>query len=146
MNHRDNRRRRFFANAFHRQLFFLVYLGAVVPMLLAVIGVYYVIFHILADEMVFPEAIISNVFPAAQKALAFFAVAVPVAALVILIIAYKVTHQIVGPFDRLVNELDLCARGPTSRRLSLRKGDKFWPLVNRINLVLDQWEKTAQPR
>lgn len=135
-------RRQFFANKIHRELFLLFFCVSVVPVLIATVILSYLIFGIMAEQMLFPEAIAYNIFPAAKKVLLILFVALPILIALLLILAYKITHKIVGPFDRITRELGEYVEGKKKGHIDLRKGDKFWPLVNQINLLIDRLDNS----
>ena len=131
-----NRGKVFFANQMHRNLFFLVFFASLVPTIITAIFLFYLIFNITADQVGIPEAIAYNIIPAAHRVVGVLSILTPVIILGILIFAYKTTHKIVGPFDRIIRELDECIRGTREGPIMLRKNDKFWPLVEKINILL----------
>ena len=61
------RKRHNIANRFQRKILTLVFFSTVVPMVIAVVCLYYLIFNAVADEMAIPEAIGYTLIPAAQK-------------------------------------------------------------------------------
>ncbi len=142
MNKHFQRGKQFFANQMHREIFWLFFLALFIPTVITTVSLFYLIFNITAQELGIPEAIAANILPAAQKVTVILLVALPVTTVIILILAYKVTHRIVGPFDRVVRELDEHLKGTRDGHISLRKNDKFWPLVNRINTLLDKLRKS----
>ena len=61
-------------------------------------------------------------------------------------IAHKITHRMIGPFDRIVRELDECVKDRRHGPIRLRKHDKFEPLVEQINILLDKLkDSTTEP-
>ena len=141
MNDQSNRRRQFFANKFHRQVFLLFLLAALLPTALAVIALYYLIFGIAAIEAGMPETIAYTLIPAAKKVAIVLLSATPVIFIALLILAHKLTHTAIGPYDRIVDELDECLEGKRRGPLLVRKTDKFLPLVERINKLLNKLNK-----
>jgi sensor histidine kinase YesM len=133
-----DRRKKFFANPMHRQTFMLVLMAALVPATIVTICLYYLIFGIASAEIGFPEAIAYTILPAAKRVTAILLATTPVALLVILIFAYKITHRIVGPFDRIVYELDAHIKDRRHGHIKIRKSDKFHALVEKINHLLDK--------
>lgn len=133
-----DRRKKFFANPMHRQTFMLVLMAALIPAAIVTICLYYLIFGITSAEVGFPEAIAYNIIPAAKRVTAILLVTAPLALLIILIFAYKITHRIVGPFDRIVYELDAHIKDRRSGHIKIRKSDKFHALVEKINHLLDK--------
>ena len=134
----NNKRKRIFANTLHRNLFLLVFLAALVPTIIITFFLYYLIFNVTASQMFFPEAIAYNIIPAAKKVISILAIVLPIFILIILTLAYKTTHTIIGPFDRILRELDKCIEGTKKGPIKLRKKDKFFPLIERINKLLDK--------
>lgn len=135
---KEIRGRRLFANKLHCQMFLIVFLASIVPVLMTTIGLFYLIFDITADQMGIPEAVASNVIPAAQRVTGILLTVMPLVVLVILTFAYKITHRMVGPFDRILRELDECVKGVRQGPIIVRKTDKFWPLVDKINQLLEK--------
>lgn len=133
-----NRRKSFFANTIHRKLFVLVSLAALVPTIIVSVSLYYLIFNITAEQMGIPEAIAYNIIPAARRVINILLIAAPLTMLAILIIAYKVTHKIIGPLDRINRELNEALVGQKIGPIIIRKTDKLWPLVDKINKLLAQ--------
>ena len=132
------KRKKLFANKMHRDIFLLILLASLLPAIIVAICLYYLIFSVTASQFAIPEAIAYNIIPAAKKVTFILLVAAPISILVMLIFVYKITHKIIGPFDRIVQELDECMKGKREGRIVIRKADKFWPLVQRINKLLDK--------
>jgi len=134
-----DRRKKFFANPMHRQTFMLVLMAALIPAIIVTICLYYLIFGIASAEAGFPEAIGSIIMPAAKQVTAILLLTAPLIITIILIFAYKITHRIVGPFDRIVYELDAHIKDRRkSGPIRIRKSDKFHELVEKINHLLDK--------
>ncbi|MDP1853184.1 MAG: hypothetical protein Q8L26_03115 [Candidatus Omnitrophota bacterium] len=139
MKKNENRRkRRIFANQLHKEVLLLVFLAAIIPVIIVSLCLYYLIFNITASEIGIPEFIAYNIIPAAQKVTLILLVSAPTIIFLILIFAYKVSHKIVGPFDRIIRELDEIIEGKKKNHIALRKSDKFCPLVEKINKLLDK--------
>jgi hypothetical protein len=134
----NERRKKFFANPMHRQTFMLVLMAALIPATIVTICLYYLIFGITSAEVGFPEAIAYNIIPAAERVTTILLLTAPLALLIILIFAYKITHRIVGPFDRIVYELDAHIKDRRKGHIKIRKSDKFHALVEKINHLLDK--------
>ena len=62
--------------------------------------------------------------------------------------AFNRTNKIVGPIERVTRELDDRIAGTTSGPITLRPGDQIIPLVDRINMLLQERDdlKTTPPR
>ncbi len=141
MNNLRNRRKRFFANNIHKEIFLLVFFAALIPVFITTILLYYLIFNITAEQVGIPEAIAYNLLPAAQRVIGILLVTTPGAIILMLIFAYQISHRIIGPYDRIIREIDENLKGTRHGPIVLRQGDKFWPLVNLINELFDQSRK-----
>lgn len=135
---KKNKRRKFYANKLHKDIFTIVFIAAVIPATIVAVCLYYLIFYITAEQIAIPEAIAYNLIPAAKKVIKIVLFAAPVSILTILILARSITHKIIGPFDRIVRELDEHAKGKKEGHINIRRGDKFQPLVDKINKLLDR--------
>jgi methyl-accepting chemotaxis protein len=126
-----NRRKKLFANEIHRELFLLILTIGLLPMLLMAILVCYLIFGLGAgpgaEQYVIPARLASILF-----------VAMPIIMLIIIICAHKIVHMIVGPYNRIVKELGEYIEGKRQGRLAIRRGDRFGPLVDNINKLIDK--------
>ncbi|HDZ77557.1 MAG TPA: methyl-accepting chemotaxis protein [Candidatus Omnitrophica bacterium] len=143
MNKTKNRRKKIFANKLHRNIFLLVFFASLLPATLVTFSVYYLIFNVLAEQFVFPEAIAYSIIPATEKVTNIILAATPISISLILVIAHRITHRIVGPFDRIIRELDKRIEGNTNEAITLRDNDKFLPLVERINKLLNKINTTG---
>lgn len=137
-DNKKNRRIKFIANRLQKDILVLVFLAAFVPMIVVSIVLFYLIFNITAQQMVIPENIAYNLIPAAKIVTNILLFAAPISVVVIVFLSYKITHRIVGPFDRILKELDECIDGKKRDLIVLRTNDKFQPLVDRINKLLSQ--------
>lgn len=139
---KKSRRFRLFANKIHRNIFLLVFVAAFLPAFICCTALFYLIFNITANQLGIPEAIAYTLIPAAEKVIYIISSTAPVCIIAILILAHKISHKIIGPFDRIEKELFECVKGNRRETLKVREGDKFWPMVNKINMLLLQlWEK-----
>ncbi len=65
----------------------------------------------------------------------------PVTSALLFCWAFYLTNRIVGPVDRLINELDARLQGTASGPVILRPKDLLLPLAERINSLIAAWEK-----
>ncbi len=70
----------------------------------------------------------------------------PVMAAAIFFWAFHLTNRMVGPVERMINELDARLRGTASGPIVLRPKDLLIPLADRINLVIAEWENLKKPQ
>jgi len=136
VNKESCKRKRFFANKLHEEIFITVFFATLVPMLLVTILLYYLIFQITAEQFGIPEAIAYNIIPAARQVTLILLITTPVAVVALMYLAHKLTHRLVGPFDRIIRELDDRIINNKKDPIIIRKKDKFVPLVDKINKLL----------
>jgi len=136
-----NRRKKVFANKMHKVIFMLVLVAAFLPMIFMTVVLYFLIFNITAEQIGMPEMIAYHVLPAAKKVMSILLLTAPVVAAVILYFVHKITHQIIGPFDRIVRELNERVIDTKKGHIIIRNTDKFWPLVEKINKLIDKLER-----
>lgn len=141
MNKQNKRRKLFFANKIHREIFIIIFCAAIFPAIITAFSLFYLFFQISAEQLGIPESIAYNLIPVAQRVITILFVATPISILIILIFAHKITHKMIGPFDRIVRELGESIDGTRQGPIILRKGDKFWPLVDKINILLEELKK-----
>ena len=133
---KNNRRQQLFANKLHRDTFVMILLSSVLPLFLVTLALYYLVFQITAEEVAIPEVITYTLIPAARKVIIILLLATPAIIIALMVIAHRLTHSLVGPFDRIVRELDDRLNNNKREPIVLRKKDKFLPLVERINKLL----------
>ena len=136
-----NKRKRIFANRMHRDLFLIILLASLLPTIIVTICLYYLIFSVTASQFAIPEVIAYNLIPAAKRVTIIILVSAPILISAIMIFAHKITHKIIGPFDRIVRELDEFIEGKKVGHIVIRQTDEFVPLVERINKLLDRLKK-----
>ena len=135
---KTKRKKFVFANKMHRDLFLMFFLAAFVPSTLITVSLYYLIFSITSTQVGIPEAIAYNILPASRKVFNILLFTAPLSILIILYAAYKLSHKIVGPYDRILRELDKRIQGKKYTHIGIRKHDKVGDLIKRINKLIDQ--------
>ena len=70
----------------------------------------------------------------------YVAVLFPVLVTALLYWAFHGTNKLVGPIERITQELDRCIEGQKSGPIVLRPGDHLIPLVDKINGLLQERE------
>jgi hypothetical protein len=135
-----NMRKRIFANKFHKDIFLLLFMASLIPTLAVTVYLYHLILSVIAlkiDERVLQYNLVFVV----NKATLTLIITAPVIILGMLLFTNRLTHSIVGPFDRLISELDKHIESKKEGHISIRKNDKFRPLVDKINKLLDRLKK-----
>ena len=116
----------------------IVVLAMLAPMLIVGFCLYSVVFHLIAREMVFPEAIRQNLIPVVDQVNRLLSVSLPAVALAILVAALAISNRFAGPIERMERELDLVLQGDRTRRIRLRKKDDLKGVADRINRILGE--------
>ncbi len=136
---KDNRRRqKYLGTIFQKKLLFLVFASAVIPAMVVAVCMYYLIFNMLAVQMVFPEAIANNLMPVLHKVNIILAISIPVIFLLLWMIALELSHRMAGPLYRVERELDERISGITQGPIKIRRKDELKPLVDKLNKLLSQ--------
>lgn len=117
------------------------YLGLVIgPSVAFLIGLYWLIYYCLMNQIVIPEALATTLLPAMKKVNVVLAVSLPVLLFLILRRALIYSNRIIGPIPRLEKKLDEFIAGNYSIRLSTRQDDELKTFVEKINLALEKAE------
>lgn len=132
----NQRKKKYLGTAFQRKLMLLVFFSAVIPAAVVTLCMYYMIFTMLAWQMVFPETIAYNLMPVLGKVNMIIAVALPVVILVIWFIALEISHRAAGPIYRIEKELDERITGQKKGPIITRRKDEFKLLVDKLNKLL----------
>lgn len=132
----NKRRKRYLGTVFQRKLLFLVFAAASIPTLIIGVCLYYLIFHMLAGQIMVPEAIAFNLIPVFHKVNVVIAVSIPILLLIFWVSALELSHRVAGPLYRMEKELDEVIAGNKREPIKLRKNDEFQTLVSKINKLI----------
>jgi signal transduction histidine kinase len=132
----NQRRKKYLGTSFQKKMLFLVFVSAVIPAVIVAVCLYYFIFHLLALQMVFPEAIAYNVMPVLHKVNMVVAIALPLSLLLIWIVALELSHRVAGPIYRMEKELDERINGHKHGPIRLREKDEFKLLADKLNKLI----------
>jgi uncharacterized C2H2 Zn-finger protein len=137
MKTRDqHRKKKFIGTSVQKKLLFLIFSSAVIPMSIATIGLYYLVFNLLAWQAGLPEEIAYSLGPVVRKINMIMLIALPVIMLLLWIIALEISHRIAGPLFRLEKELDDHIAGKEHGHIKLRPKDELKALVEKINKLI----------
>lgn len=118
---------------------FIVLLAILLPTILFGVCFYRVVFNLLAEQMAFPEAITANLIPVIRQVKILIFVFLPIIFVVILLLAIAVSHELVGPIQRLEKDLDRILAGNKKHRTRLRETDDLANVSSKINKILDKF-------
>ncbi|KPK38297.1 MAG: hypothetical protein AMJ78_10245 [Omnitrophica WOR_2 bacterium SM23_29] len=134
----NKRRKKFIGTPLQRNLLIVIFTSAVVPAVIVGVCLYHLIFNTLA-WYIGRRAIISyNLTPVLQKIILVVLISMPIALLIIWIIALELSHRIAGPLFRIEKELDARIAGETRGPIKLRKKDEFKLLADKINKLISK--------
>ena len=125
----------------------LVLIAMLTPTILVGACLYYVTLRIVAEEIAFPEAIISTLLPAIHRINMLLVVVLPIVLFFLFLWGLVLSHRFAGPIFRLERELERIGQGDFSQRVHFRRKDELKSVAERLNRVLDTVEKlTKQAR
>ena len=113
----------------------LVLVSMLAPMLLLGFCFYTLVFDLLARQLVFPEAIFSNLVPVIDRVNNLLILTLPSLIVILLWCALVISHRFAGPIERLERDLDQILAGDTHHKIRLRKNDDLKGVASRINAL-----------
>lgn len=134
----NKRKKKLVWTPLQRKLLILIFASAVIPAGIVAVCLYYLIFNMLAWQMGIPEAIAYNLIPVVEKINLVILITLPLALLIIWIIALELSHRITGPLSRLERELDARIAGELRGPIKLRLKDEFRLLAEKINKLINR--------
>lgn len=99
---------------------------------------YALIFTLMEREMVFPEAVASNIIPVIEQVNRVLLIALPVCVALGAVLAVRISHRLVGPVQRLESELDRILEGVSKEPIRMRATDDLRGVAERINRLLER--------
>ena len=132
------RTRWFMKHPIQTKYLLIVILAMLAPTFLIGFCFYNLVFSLLAEQIVFPEAIAANIVPVVDRINHLLILALPVLALVVLWVALIISHRFAGPIERLESDLDEVLAGSSRRKIRVREKDDLSGLANRINSLLEK--------
>lgn len=125
------------------QLKYLVLILVSIMLPLFIVGgcLYYLIFQVMAEQLAIPEAIASNLIPVFHKINLFLLIGLPPVIVVLFMWGATLTHKLIGPLERLEDDLEKISKGDYSVRVRMRKNDDLRPIADVINILMDKVEK-----
>ena len=118
----------------------LVLVAMLSPILLIGFCFYTLVFDLLARQLVFPEAIYSNLMPVIERVNNLLILTLPALTLVVLWCALVISHRFAGPIERLESDLDQILAGDLHHKVRLRKNDDLKGVAHRINALAKRLE------
>ena len=125
-------------NRLERRYLRLIALSLMLPSLILGCCLYYVIFNLMAEQLGIPEVIAYHLLPVVRKVNAVLAISLPVVFILLLSVGIFLTRNLIGPIERLEQELRQMVSKGKVKKLKLRRKDALRPLVEDINSLLDK--------
>ena len=132
----NKRTKKFLGTSIQKKLLLVVFLSAAIPMAIAVLSLYYLVFNLLAWQIGIPEEISNNLVPVVQKINIIILVALPIVLFIMWLVALEISHRIAGPLLRLERDLDDHIAGKSQGQIKLRPKDELKTLVEKINKLI----------
>jgi methyl-accepting chemotaxis protein len=119
-------------------------LALILPTLIVGASLYYVIFHLMTEQLGIPEIVATHLTPVVDKVNLAMMIVLPIVLLILFAIGVILTRNLAGPIERVDRELqEIISENLFSKRLRLREKDVLKPLANHINVLLDKIEKKS---
>ncbi|UCD55512.1 MAG: methyl-accepting chemotaxis protein [Candidatus Omnitrophota bacterium] len=110
----------------------------VIPLILLLVGLYYLIYYSVFSEILIPEALATTLLPAMAKVNIIIAFTAPILLIIIFRMAFKYSNRIIGPIPRIERELEKAITGDFSVRVKARDKDELYSFINKINMLLEK--------
>lgn len=106
----------------------------------AVVGgcLYYLIFTVLAEQMVLPDVIARDLLPVINRINVILLILLPVLFGVMLTWAVVLSFKFVAPLERLENDIKRIDEGDYSVRLQISNDHDLKPIADAINDLMDK--------
>ena len=128
-------------NPLQRKYLLLILFSTLLPVFVVAGCLYYLIFQIMAEQLAIPESIAYNLMPVLHKINFLLLIGLPPIVIFLFLWGTILTHRLIGPLNRLENDLREISEGNYSVRLKLRKDDDLRPIADTINKIIDKLEK-----
>jgi methyl-accepting chemotaxis protein len=132
------RKQRFMKHPIQAKYLWTVVAAMLAPALVLGFCFYHLVFRLMAEQMAFPEAILSNITPVIERVNVILWIAMPVLAALIFWAGLVVSHRFAGPIERLESELDRALEGQAYQPIRLRESDDLKGVADRINRLMEK--------
>ena len=132
----ERRKKKFTGTLLEKKLLILFFASSIIPAAVAVTLLYFLIFNLLAFQVVFPEIIAYSIIPILNKLNLIIFITLPIILLILWVIAREMSHRIAGPLSRLEKELDTRISGKESGPIRVREKDEFKLLADKLNKLI----------
>lgn len=134
----NRRKAKYLGTPIQKKLLFFICIAALVPAGIVAVCLYYLIFNLLAGQLAIPEAIAYTLLPVAKRVNLIILFSLPMALIVIWLMALEFSNRVAGPLYRIEKELDRRISGEKKGAIRLRRKDEMKDLVDKINKILGE--------
>ncbi|MBN1354559.1 MAG: methyl-accepting chemotaxis protein [Candidatus Omnitrophica bacterium] len=128
-------------NPLQRKYLVLILSSIMIPLFLAGGCFYYIMFQIMAEQLAIPESIAYNLIPVFHKINFLLIIGLTPTVVLLFILGVFLTHRLIGPLERLEDDLKKISQGDYTIRLKIRKDDDLRSIADVINKIIDMLEK-----
>jgi len=122
----------------------IIIFSMIIPTLFVGGCLYYVIFMIMADQIVLPDIIARDLMPVIQRINVLLAIGLPIVFAVIGAWAFILSYRFIAPLERLEEDLQKIDEGDYSVRLEVQDDHDLKPVADIINDLVDKLDKTER--
>jgi len=119
----------------------LILASILLPLFIAGGCLYYLIFQIMAEQLAIPESIAYNLFPVVERINFLLLLGIPPIVILLFIWGAVLSHKMIGPLERLEDDLRKISDGDYSVRLQIRKDDDLRPIADAVNKIIEKLER-----
>jgi methyl-accepting chemotaxis protein len=132
------RTRWIFRHPLQMKYLLIVIVAILAPTLVTGFCFYKLVFNLLAQQLAFPEAVAENLIPVIEQVNSLLLIFIPLIFLVIAWLSIAISHQFVGPLERIEKDLDKILAGDYQHRIYLRQQDDLKDIASKINALVDR--------
>lgn len=99
---------------------------------------YYLIFHVMAEQIALPDVIARDLMPVIQTINYILVIGLPIVFLALFAWAAALSYKFVSPLERLEEDLTRIDEGDYSVRLQIEEDHDLKPIANTINHLVEK--------
>ena len=107
---------------------------------------YYLIFTVMAEQLVLPDIIARDLLPVIQRINVVLIIGLPAVFIVLLTWAVILSYRFVAPLERLEADIERIDEGDYTVRLQINRDHDLAPVAGVINDLVDKLDKSGEPK
>ena len=116
----------------------IIVLSMIVPTVVVGGCLYYLIFNVLAEQLVLPDVIVRDLVPVIERINFVLAIGLPTVFVFMLTWAVILSFKFVAPLERLEEDIQKIDEGDYSVRLEINEDHDLKPIAEVINDLVDK--------